>query len=63
MTIGLIFNGISIIILLCSIYNAYTIWREGKTLIQLLKVLVEDNESKNKSLNNQIDTLKNLVED
>ena len=63
MTIGLIFNGISIIILLCSIWNTYTTWKEGKTLINYLKSLVVNNESKNKSLSNQIETLKNLVED
>lgn len=63
MTIGLIFNCISLIILLFSIYNTYTTWKEGKSLIELLKTLVSDNESKNKSLSNQIETLKNLVED
>lgn len=63
MTIGIIFNGISIIILLCSIWNTYTTWREGNSLIKLLKDLVEENEAKSKSLSNQIETLKQLTED
>lgn len=63
MTIGLIFNGISIIILLCSIWNTYTTWKEGKSLINYLKTLVVDNEVKSKSLTNQIETLKNLIDD
>lgn len=63
MTIGIIFNAISLILLLCSIYNTYITWREGKSLMKLLKNLVEENEAKSKSLSNQIETLKNLVED
>ncbi len=63
MTIGMIFNGLSILLLLCSIWNTYTTWREGKTLINYLKSLVVDNEVKSKSLTNQIETLKNLIDD
>lgn len=63
MTIGLIFNGISIMILLSSIWNTYTSWKSEKTLINYLKDLVEENEAKSKSLSNQINTLKTLVED
>lgn len=63
MTIGIIYNAISLILLLCSIYNTYVTWREGKSLMKLLKNLVSENEAKSKSLSNQIETLKNLVED
>lgn len=53
----------SILILIYSMYNSYVTWKEGKDIIKLLKDLVEENQTKSKILSEQIETLKDIIDE